>query len=330
MKPVDKESLLTIKPTSPVKYVPCSTGQSPPANAVEGGYDNGPSYHARGIVSGKIIPGKVGVDSPRNGSLKGACIPYGSKEHRVHTFEVLTSAWKTSYVRCKTGDPPPKNAVKGGYDGGPSYHAKGVVDGKMIPGKVGVDKECDGNLKGACIAYGGKEHRIHDFEVLVLNDDEIIRVEYKVDEAKMLFTTPKVIAKQTNHNASSISQSMEFSFNETITNSFSFTHQTGVSISVGTKFKCGIPMVGEGEAQVVVTGSYSYSWGTSGSNAKSYVAKFPVMAGPHSTVVCNAVVNETKMDVPYTIYFESGNTSSGLWKGVSTWGLKATFEETKD
>lgn len=321
----------TIRATpSPVKHVPCSTGQSPPANAVKGGDDNGPSYHARGIVSGKTIPGKVGVDSPRNGRLKGACIPYGSKEHRVHTFEVLTSTRKTSYVRCKTGDKPPKNAIEGGYDGGPSYHAKGVVAGKMIPGKVGVDKEYDGNLKGACIAYGGKEHRIHDFEVLVLNDDEIIRVEYKVDEAKMLSTTPKVIAKQTNHNASSINQTMEFSFNETITNSFSFTHQAGASISVGTKFKCGIPMVGEGEAQVVVTGSYSYNWGTSSSNAKSYVAKFPVTAGPHSTVICNAVVNETKMDVPYTIYFESGNTSSGLWKGVSTWGLRATFEETKD
>ncbi|XP_028417099.1 uncharacterized protein LOC114541356 [Dendronephthya gigantea] len=158
-KPVDEGS---------VKHVPCSTGESLPENAVEGGYDNGPSYHGRGIVSEKTIPGKVGVDSPRNGRLKGACIPYGSKEHRVHTFEVLTSTSKTSYVRCKTGDKPPKNAIEGGYDGGPSYHARGVVAGKMIPGKVGVDKEYDGNLKGACIAYGGKEHRIHDYEVLVL------------------------------------------------------------------------------------------------------------------------------------------------------------------
>ena len=73
-----------------LSYVSCMTGDSPPKNAVKGGYDNGPSYHARGLVNGLTIPGKVGVKSENNLRFVGACIPYGSKENRVNSFEVLT------------------------------------------------------------------------------------------------------------------------------------------------------------------------------------------------------------------------------------------------
>lgn len=48
-----------------------------------------------------------------------------------------------SYVKCKTGDKPPNNAVDGGFDDGPSYHATGVVNNLTIPGKVGVRSEND-------------------------------------------------------------------------------------------------------------------------------------------------------------------------------------------
>ena len=85
-----------------LSYVSCITGDTPPNNAVEGGYDGGPSYHARGVVCGKTIPGKVGVSSESNNlRLVGACIPYGSKENRIHSFEVLTvdDPSVLSYVR---------------------------------------------------------------------------------------------------------------------------------------------------------------------------------------------------------------------------------------
>lgn len=185
-------------------YVRCSTGDYPPAHAVEGGYDGGPSYHARGIVNGKMIPGKVGTSGSR---MVGACIPYGNKENRIRDFEVLTSLCKVNYVHCSTGDHPPINAVQGGYDGGESYHARGTVSNKVIPGKVGVS---GGALKGACIAYGSKEHRIHHFEVLVIEPDKVVRVDFDVDNGKLLHSK-KVIAKQDLKNGTSDHQSMEFS-----------------------------------------------------------------------------------------------------------------------
>ena len=304
-------------------YVARSTGDSPPADAVQGGFDGGPSYHARGVVNGKRIPGKVGTSGSR---MVGACIPYGGKENRIHDFEVLTSPCQVSYVRCSTGDLPPKDAVAGGYDGGNSYHASGIVNGKRIPGKVGVS---GGKLKGACIAYGSKEHRINEFDVLVI-DDKIVGVDFDVDRGKLLSSTPKVIAQEVLENYdSSTDQSMEFSYNEQVSNTSSFQHTAGVGIKVGTEFKCGYPCVAEGKISVEVNASYQYSWGASKTTSKSYNGKLPVVAKAGTAVECKAVITEAILDVPYTIRLKSGRTSSGKWRGVSTWGFHATFTERK-
>ena len=51
-------------------------------------------------------------------------------------------------MRCRTGDQPPEKAVIGGNDEGPSYHARAkIYNGKTIPGKVGVTRQKDGDLK---------------------------------------------------------------------------------------------------------------------------------------------------------------------------------------
>lgn len=75
-----------------------------------------------------------------------------------------------SYVRCRTGDKPPSNAIQGGYHDGPFYHARGLVSGKTIPGVVGVRSEDDHRLDRACIPYGLRNHRISSFEVLTVDD----------------------------------------------------------------------------------------------------------------------------------------------------------------
>ena len=82
-----------------------------------------------------------------------------------------------SYKKCKTGDKPPINAVEAGFDDGPSYHARGVVNDLTIPGKVGVKSENDRRFVGACIPYGTKEHRVHSFEVLTVDDPSALTYE---------------------------------------------------------------------------------------------------------------------------------------------------------
>jgi len=314
-----------------LSYVKCKTGDKPPSNAVEAGFDDGPSYHARGVVNDLTIPGKVGVRSENDHRLVGACIPYGSAEHRVHSSEVLTvdDPSALTYERCKTGDRPPENAVQGGLDGGPSYHARGEVRGKLIPGKADVQGTRDDfYLKGACIPYGLREHRIHDFQVLVMAD-KIDRVEFHCDRGKLGATNPKVLAVQENSNESSQPQSVEFSYSETVSNTSTFTHQWGISISRSAKFSCELPTVFKGEISTTTTGSVSLTWGKTETFQKTVSGKHPVVAAPFTKVICEVVANEAMMDVPYTMYFKSGKTSGGMWKGVSTWDVKTSLKEEK-
>ena len=231
--------------------------------------------------------------------------------------------------RCKTGDRPPDNAVQGGFDEGPSYHARGVVKGKLIPGKAGVqEKGGDFYLKGACFPYGSREHRIHDYEVLVMTD-KIDRVEFHCDRGKLEATNPKVLAVQEISNKSSQPQSVEFSYSETVSNSSSFTHQWGRSISSAAKFSCEVPTVVKGEITTTLTGSVSHTWGKTETFQKTVSGKHPVVAARFTKVICEVVANEAKMEVPYTMHFKSGKKSGGMWKGASTWDVKTSLKEEK-
>ena len=93
------------------------------------------------------------------------------------TFCCLCRSSMLSYVKCKTGDEPPSNAVKAGFDDGPSYHARGVVNDLTIPGKARVRSENDHRLVGACIPYGSAEHRVDNFEVLTVDDPSALTYE---------------------------------------------------------------------------------------------------------------------------------------------------------
>ncbi|XP_015754265.1 PREDICTED: natterin-4-like [Acropora digitifera] len=314
-----------------LSYVECKTGDKPPSNAVEAGFDDGPSYHARGLVEGLTVPGKVCVRSENDLHLVEACIPYGSAEHLVHSFEVLTvdDPSALTYERCKTGDRPPDNAVQGGFNGGPTYHARGEVGGKIIPGKADVEVARDDfYLKGAYIPYGSSEHRIHDFQVLVMAD-KIEHVEFHCDRGKLLATNPKVFAVQEVSNNSSQPQSKELSYSETVSSTSSFTHQWGISVSRSAQFSAKLPTVAEGKITTTTTGSVSLTWGETETFEKTVSGKHPVVAAPFTKVICEVVANEATMDVPYTMYFKSGKTSGGRWKGVSTWDVKTSFKEEK-
>ncbi|KAI9291585.1 hypothetical protein K502DRAFT_309057 [Neoconidiobolus thromboides FSU 785] len=66
------------------------------------------------------------------------------------------------WVKAKSGSIPP-NAVQGGQegDGKPLFVARAMFNGSLVPGKAGP------HIRGASIAYGGKEHFLFDYEILV-------------------------------------------------------------------------------------------------------------------------------------------------------------------
>ncbi|VDD82800.1 unnamed protein product [Mesocestoides corti] len=128
-----------------------------PKNAIVGGIagDGEPLYVCRQEIEDEMCAGKI-----HNGH-GCAYIPYGGKEHSVEQYEVLVYQW----VGDSKGNVP-KNAIVGGIvgDGAPLYVCKQKIEDEMCAGKVH-------NGHGfAYIPYGGKEHPVEQYQVLVLRE----------------------------------------------------------------------------------------------------------------------------------------------------------------
>ncbi|TBU58028.1 hypothetical protein BD310DRAFT_928141 [Dichomitus squalens] len=88
----------------------------------------------------------------------------GELEHRgrydLLPFDPNTMEW----VQASGGHVPPgRRPVEGGYEenGDKLYHAIGVVNGVKVPGKAGA------HLRGANVPFGGQEHHVDHYEILV-------------------------------------------------------------------------------------------------------------------------------------------------------------------
>ncbi|KAJ7301694.1 hypothetical protein DFH08DRAFT_906498 [Mycena albidolilacea] len=163
----------------------------------------------------------------------------------------------------------------------------------------------------------------------IYEDMDVVKVEYTLDQGKIMASTPTVLASQTLFNTTDIEQEMNYSMNETITETTSFSHTEGFSLTVGMSFSAGVPLFGESEFHMDLSVSTSMSWGKESSFQKSFTAEFPVKAAPHSSVRAVSTVHVGTLEVPYTMTLRSRRTgitvvSSGTWHGVSAWNLSHT------
>jgi hypothetical protein len=133
------------------------TGGRLPSGAVCGGEDQGGLlYVARASHQGGVVPGKFHV------KYKTGYISWGGEEHEKSGCEVLVGAglrWEAAQDGAV-----PQGAVPAGEDGdgAPLYVARAKVDGQDTIGKVNPRHQ-----KHAHLPYGGKEHVVRQFEVLV-------------------------------------------------------------------------------------------------------------------------------------------------------------------
>jgi len=146
-------------PKGPYTWV-LTNGKNIPQGAIEGGReDNGKVlYIARTYYEGGIHVGKAGSHLG-----KGAVIGYGDKEIEIDTYEILLG--DTSRVKWTSGASyNSQSVVEGGreQDGTPLLVAQAFYKGGTHPGKFSP------KFKGACIAYGGKEKLVEQYQILVV------------------------------------------------------------------------------------------------------------------------------------------------------------------
>ncbi|KAH7885611.1 hemolytic lectin [Phlebopus sp. FC_14] len=166
----------------------------------------------------------------------------------------------------------------------------------------------------------------------VWEDMQVDKVEYDLKLGQIVSSTPLIIANQTLTNNSSHEQEMTFVLNETVTHTSTFEYSLGLTITVGTTFKAGVPIVAEAEFSLDFSVSNQFTWGQTTEFSESYTAKFPVKAGPGKTVRAVSTVNKGELKVPYTIILSSKRTgvkteTKGIWHGVSSWDLRHTISE---
>jgi len=148
-------------PQGPTTWI-LTQGTNIPQGAIEGGREKGGDvlYIARAYYEGGLHLGKAGRHF-----RKGAVIGYGGKEVEVDTFEVLLGDPRAvKWVAVNSNEFQVNRLVEGGKekDGTPLQIAQAYYKGGTHPGKYNK------GFGGACIAYGGKEEIVQQFQVLIL------------------------------------------------------------------------------------------------------------------------------------------------------------------
>ena len=138
-----------------------------PSGALAAGKEHPPGkqtlYVCQAKFNGGVHPGKV------RPAFGGCNIGWGGGEHAVRDYKVLLNKPGFIWIPASNGHIP-KSAVKGGVEHPPGKQALFVCranfNGGIHPGKVRP-------AFGACnIGWGGKEHAVKNYEVLVNAPDK--------------------------------------------------------------------------------------------------------------------------------------------------------------
>lgn len=176
---------------------------------------------------------------------------------------------------------------------------------------------------------------IHDdhYFTFVFEDTEVTRIEYKADQAQILSSTPEVIGASTQLKATSLPQTLEFSYSQAQTVSSNFEYGLGFKATAGASGKVGIPLVAEGEVRVDLSMSRDFKWGTSFGATRTFEPKFSATAPPRTKVVGAFKATKSSITVPFTVYSRSVATgyevaTVGVYHGVTYWDIRSDLTET--
>ena len=129
-----------------------------PKDAISGGRDadKSPMFVGRAIFTGQNLPAKV---IP---SKKACYVSYNGLEHSVQSFEVLSGkSDKFCWEPASNGQVPANAISTDRVNNEEMFVGRAPFEGSVTVGKVHPSHNC------LYIAFGGKEHIIKHYEVLV-------------------------------------------------------------------------------------------------------------------------------------------------------------------
>ena len=98
---------------------------------------------------------------------------------------------------------------------------------------------------------------------------------------------------------SSVSQQSSINLATTISDTLTFTHQQGITVSRGVTFTANVPKVASGSISISQTQSEHNSYSKSNTVTESVSFNFPCVAAAGKKVTCKAYQEQYQMEIPY-------------------------------
>ena len=133
---------------------------------------------------------------------------------------------------------------------------------------------------------------------------------------------PINVASAAVENLTGETQEMNINFNESVTSSYTWSAEAGITVGVEVALKTGVPIVAEGKVTVSTELSFAYTWGESLDVSRSLGYEMLVSVPPNSKVVANATASSYKLSGSYTANF----TENWFHAGAVTRQLKGEVE----
>lgn len=136
---------------------------------------------------------------------------------------------------------------------------------------------------------------------IVGDNYEMLNMDFHSSGGSVKSFSPERVGYQLIDNSqSSGDQSTTFTVSETVSEKSTFERTVGASVTVGTSFKCGVPMVGEGTISLDLSAKYEFTTGEEKVESKTMQAQYNCVAPAGKIVSCEALLFKYRLIVPYT------------------------------
>jgi len=215
-----------------------------------------------------------------------------------------------------------------------TYHRWGIKKGRCYLKKGGY-----GNRKLCITCTTATDPCLHQeggsCDCTKVNSDTFTATEVVYgSNAEITALKPAAVGTKTITNGGSETQSVMLSVAEEVSDTVSFTHTAGASVTVGASFSAGIPGVVDGEVSTEATASYEFSYGTEKSITNTITAEFTCQGPAGKRTVCKAMLFKDQISIPYTMTWQKKINPNcvckeqGLFKEVASTKLEMEVSET--
>ena len=175
-------------------------------------------------------------------------------------------------------------------------------------------------------------NRNTDFYEAINVVDKVCSLDFMLDKAKILQTTPNVLVEQCFDNRESeVEMSDVFAVSKSITLTNKFSHSHRFRIGADTTFKTGIPFLANGEMTLSASDPGGFSLTKENSETITYETTSNVNLPPGKAITKSAIITQANLKVPWTakIVNKLGriHTIGGKWRGVDAYNLRIVQED---